>query len=188
MPNDDLSPAKQARRARILEAATHVFRAEGLRGATMERIASAAGMSKVTVYGYFSDKEAAFIAVAEHFAEKTTAAFEQVLLSDQPIVERIAQALFGKHLAMMQAVGGSPQARELIAATDQVTYAIFRTLDETLMTRVAEALRVAGYGDHAELSRLLVACSGGLLRQTKNADMLNADIRRIVTVMLKAGH
>lgn len=48
----------QARnRARILEAALEVFSEAGLRGATLDRIASAAGLSKPNLLYYFRSKE-----------------------------------------------------------------------------------------------------------------------------------
>jgi TetR/AcrR family transcriptional repressor of mexJK operon len=48
------------KRAAILEAAMGLFPARGYDGASMEAIAHAAGVSKLTVYSHFNDKEALF--------------------------------------------------------------------------------------------------------------------------------
>jgi TetR/AcrR family transcriptional repressor of mexJK operon len=48
------------KRASILEAAMSLFPARGYDGASMEAIAQAAGVSKLTVYSHFADKEALF--------------------------------------------------------------------------------------------------------------------------------
>jgi TetR/AcrR family transcriptional repressor of mexJK operon len=48
------------KRAAILEAAMGLFPARGYDGASMEAIAQAAGVSKLTVYSHFADKEALF--------------------------------------------------------------------------------------------------------------------------------
>ena len=47
----------------ILDAALEVFSAEGFRGATLDQIASAAGLSKPNVLYYFASKEAIYTAV-----------------------------------------------------------------------------------------------------------------------------
>ena len=62
--SDTLTPVRAARRARLVASAQAVFLRAGLKGATMEAIAQEAGVSKVTLYGYFCDKGAAFHAVA----------------------------------------------------------------------------------------------------------------------------
>lgn len=50
---------------RILEAALEVFSAEGFRGATLDRIAEAAGLSKPNLLYYFPSKEAIHVALLE---------------------------------------------------------------------------------------------------------------------------
>lgn len=50
----------QTRREEILEAAAAVFAEKGFHAATMERIATQAGIGKSTVYEYFSSKEELF--------------------------------------------------------------------------------------------------------------------------------
>lgn len=52
------------KRAAILEAAATVFLGGGYLGASMDDIAELAGVSKQTVYVYFSNKEALFVAMA----------------------------------------------------------------------------------------------------------------------------
>ncbi len=59
---DQSPPQKQTRiqrrnRARILEAALEVFSTEGYRGATLDQIAAAAGLSKPNILYYFDGKE-----------------------------------------------------------------------------------------------------------------------------------
>ncbi|MGE3306138.1 MAG: TetR/AcrR family transcriptional regulator, partial [Rhizobiaceae bacterium] len=48
---------QQEKRERILEAALEVFSAQGYRGATIDEIAVAAGMSKPNLLYYFRRKE-----------------------------------------------------------------------------------------------------------------------------------
>lgn len=53
-------------RARIIDAASRVFFAQGLTGASLEDIAHEAGVSRGAVYGHFKNKEAVFQAVFDH--------------------------------------------------------------------------------------------------------------------------
>jgi TetR/AcrR family transcriptional repressor of mexJK operon len=52
------------KRAAVLEAAAKVFLGGGYLGASMDEIAEMAGVSKQTVYTYFSNKDALFVAMA----------------------------------------------------------------------------------------------------------------------------
>jgi TetR/AcrR family transcriptional repressor of mexJK operon len=60
------------KRAAILSAASQLFLELGFERATVDRIAQAAGVSKLTVYSHFADKEGLFVALIaskcdEHF-------------------------------------------------------------------------------------------------------------------------
>lgn len=65
-------PKDMEKRAAILTAASQLILELGFERATVERIAAAAGVSKLTVYSHFADKEGLFVALieakcAEHF-------------------------------------------------------------------------------------------------------------------------
>lgn len=58
-------PKDPAKREAILEAAKHLFLTHGFTGTSMDAVASEAGVSKLTVYNHFSDKETLFTAAIE---------------------------------------------------------------------------------------------------------------------------
>lgn len=62
-PADDLTPASAAKRDAIIKAAARVFMASGYGAASMDQIASEAGVSKQTVYSHFGAKDALFEAI-----------------------------------------------------------------------------------------------------------------------------
>ena len=74
MPNSTPTRSNSDRadqtRARILEAATNEFSANGLAGARTERIAEAAGVNKALLYYYFRSKQELYNAALEEIAEK----------------------------------------------------------------------------------------------------------------------
>lgn len=53
-------PKDLGKRAAILDAAKRLFAQEGFAGTSMDQIAAEAGVSKLTVYSHFGDKEALF--------------------------------------------------------------------------------------------------------------------------------
>lgn len=71
----------EAKREAIVEAAAAVFLESGFEGASMTQIATRAGSSKRTLYGYFPSKEELFVAVAHsvaiQFMEPILARLEQ---------------------------------------------------------------------------------------------------------------
>jgi TetR/AcrR family transcriptional regulator, mexJK operon transcriptional repressor len=80
-------PKDALKREQILSAAERVFFAQGFSAATIERIAADAGVSKVTVYGHFGDKETLFEAVVAREVVQIKAAVAQ-LVTAQPSLEQ----------------------------------------------------------------------------------------------------
>ncbi|MDQ3494747.1 MAG: TetR/AcrR family transcriptional regulator [Pseudomonadota bacterium] len=62
-------PKDLAKRAAILAAAQRMFTAHGYDGASMDQIAAEAGVSKLTVYSHFGDKDALFAAAVRAVCE-----------------------------------------------------------------------------------------------------------------------
>ena len=72
-----------ARRAQLLDAATHAFSEFGYRGATTKAIAGEAGVAEALIYRYFPSKEALFIAVVERTATRLVHATRATLDANQ---------------------------------------------------------------------------------------------------------
>jgi len=58
-------PKDLEKRASILQAAKRLFTTLGFEGTSMDAIAAAAGVSKLTVYSHYQDKERLFVAAVE---------------------------------------------------------------------------------------------------------------------------
>lgn len=63
-------PKDLGKRAAILDAARQMFVALGYEGASMDQIAATAGVSKLTVYSHFGDKESLFAAAVKDHCEQ----------------------------------------------------------------------------------------------------------------------
>ena len=81
----------------ILEAARQLFTAHGYDGASMDQIAAEAGVSKLTVYSHYGDKETLFAEVVKSFCEQQLPASLFEPRPELPLRERllaIARAFF----------------------------------------------------------------------------------------------
>ncbi|RPE75767.1 TetR/AcrR family transcriptional regulator [Vulcaniibacterium tengchongense] len=68
-PSGPGRPKDMGKRAAILEAAKRMFTLHGYEGSSMDQIAAEAGVSKLTVYSHFGDKETLFAAAVESHCE-----------------------------------------------------------------------------------------------------------------------
>jgi len=92
----------------ILEAARRLFTTHGYDGASMDQIAAEAGVSKLTVYSHYGDKEALFSEVVKSFCEQQLPASLFEALPELPLRERllgIGRAFFAM-ISSPEAVAG----------------------------------------------------------------------------------
>lgn len=90
-------PKDPAKRAAILQAAKQLFAEQGFDGASMDLIARRAGVSKLTVYSHFGDKDGLLTAVVQAHCDQDLPAELFEPLPDVPLAERltdIAEAFF----------------------------------------------------------------------------------------------
>ncbi len=185
-PAPVLSPLKTARREKIIAAAERYFIGNGLRSATMEGIAASAGISKVTVYGYFDDKDQIFQAVAARLAERLLAAVRTELGKSGSIRTRIAAALIAKHGLVDDLLKVSPYAGELMAAKEHVAAAIMAELDGAIEALIAAeiARQYSDADSAAATARLLFGSALGIAGHCRSMQMAAGDIVRLVDAVL----
>ncbi|MGB3263489.1 MAG: TetR/AcrR family transcriptional regulator [Microcoleus sp.] len=86
----------------ILAGALQVFTTQGYAAASMDRIASAAGVSKPTLYRYFQDKEGLFIALTRELTQKRSRAILKLLsepnfqIPPDKVLHQIATVILGE--------------------------------------------------------------------------------------------
>jgi len=117
-------PKDLGKRAAILDAAKRMFIQHGFDGASMDQIAAAAGVSKLTVYSHFGDKEALFAAAVKSHCEQQlpSSLFERA--PGTPLRERLLtvahafyamitspEAIAGHRMLCTPQLAGSPLSR-----------------------------------------------------------------------------
>jgi TetR/AcrR family transcriptional repressor of mexJK operon len=111
-------PKDLGKRAAILEAAKRMFTTQGYDGASMDQIAAEAGVSKLTVYSHFGDKEALFAAAVRAHCEMGLPDTLFDIGADTPLRERLLQ-IARAFYAMVSAPEASAGHR--ILCTPQIT-------------------------------------------------------------------
>lgn len=101
-------PKDLGKRAAVLEAAKRMFTFHGFDGVSMDQIAAEAGVSKLTVYSHFGDKDRLFAEVVRAHCEQgmPTCLFEDG--QDAPLRERLTRIGLAFHAMIMtpEAIAG----------------------------------------------------------------------------------
>lgn len=82
-------PKDQEKRAAMIDAATALFFGQGFASTTLEAVAAAAGVSKVTLYGHFGDKGGLFVACIEAMAGRMEAAMQADAGAGRPLAQSL---------------------------------------------------------------------------------------------------
>jgi AcrR family transcriptional regulator len=117
-----LTPADLADfRGKLIAAATRIFAAKGREGFTMRELAAELGVSAMTPYRYFQDKDEILAAVRADAFDRFAQALEQAFAQDAPVGER--GAAVGQ--AYMRFAFGEPASYRLMfdmAQPDESAY------------------------------------------------------------------
>jgi AcrR family transcriptional regulator len=82
-----VSSTAQLKREQILQGAWQIFLQNGYEGTSMDRVAAAAGVSKITIYKHFQDKEGVFTALIEQVtAERFQRVFGDLDFDEPPAI------------------------------------------------------------------------------------------------------
>ena len=157
-------------RQRFLDAGTRVFARHGYAGASMERVAEEAGLSRAALYKHFANKEELFLAAAGSLHQDALDAAEVVAArarrSTVAPSKVILDVMLARHRRYAEQLGASPHAAELAEESSRRCGALVRSNQERFRTHLAEL--IAAYAAEGRL-RLKTGVSPAAL-----ADMLIA--------------
>lgn len=90
------SVAAQRKREQILQGALQIFLQRGYEGTSMDQVAATAGVSKITIYKHFQDKQGVFTALVEQVtAQRFHQVFGDLDFNQEPAIalRQLAQKL-----------------------------------------------------------------------------------------------
>lgn len=171
------------RRKRILDAAAELILRVGLRAATMEAIARAAGVAKPTLYNYFPDKDAVFAALIEGIVEAKLEAFSVGFAGSGSLATRLGEGLAGKCGVVADLLDGSPHANELLGEHNRLAQR-FASLDAAIAEQIVAELEKAGIADAAAVTEVLMAACYGILVKVPGGEATRAAVRVLCARMV----
>lgn len=173
------------RRQRIVDAARFLVLRNGLRATTMEAIAREARIAKPTLYGYFPDKDAVFLAIVEELVADLLAAFHAALKGEGDVVTRVTAALVAKFATVGALLEGSPHAAELYDEHDRSAGPYFREVERIVQSAIATELRAAGVKEPEALTRLLGGAAYGIGRKMGDMGEIKRSMRLLVERLVR---
>lgn len=176
------SPVRQEA---ILDAAQELILKLGLRGTSMEAIAARAGVAKPTLYAYFADKQAVFVALLDRMIAAWRSEFLDALAGEGDVIQRIAAALTAKNKAVWRLLAESPHADELYEEHDRGGAAQFAKLERELGDTIEHELTLAGVARARLIAQLLMATSYGIGRKAQSPAELGPALRLIAERLVR---
>lgn len=177
------------KRARIVDAATALFARYGVKRTSIDLLAAEAGIAKPTVYAYFEDKDAIFVAVAEHVCARLYADAKAAAEAPGTIEERLTAMLSAKHTSYWELVQASPHARELVDSQNALAAAIVEKADRAYVRLVSDVIAASelrpdriGLGATAA-ANLLVRATAGASHDATTAQSHRRHVAEIVRVL-----
>jgi AcrR family transcriptional regulator len=142
-------PVAATQRERILAASERLIAEKGCTGTTIEGIVKEAGVSSVTFYEHFADKEECFVAAFDQAVEELRAAIPAELSGPEQAPEALAALLEAidadpprARLCFVEAQQGGPLLRARYeAALDAVASELFDSLGQAIVGGLAWLLR-----------------------------------------------
>lgn len=161
-------PAPPTTAARIIEAATAEFFEYGYHGASLRRLADAAGIRSATLYYHFANKEQLLVAIMRYTLERLTEVVTAAIARAEPDALEQVSAAVRTHIryhverhrevflcdAELRALG--PEARAEIVARRDAYEAVFRDL----LGRAAQSGALDVFDVALVTRSLLTSCSG----------------------------
>lgn len=174
----DKAGANPARQMQLLEAAGTLFRTRGFRAVTMETVAAEAGVAKATLYAYFPDKTALFVAAADEAARRIAAALIGALNGPGTVDERLVGGMVARHALTFELVDGSPFAHELMGAKHSLARAAVDVHDKQMFAALEAVIREDPQlaPQATRLARLTFEVCIGLSACASTAERLSEDI------------
>ncbi|MED3647138.1 TetR/AcrR family transcriptional regulator [Halalkalibacterium halodurans] len=142
---DGFERRKQKKMEQIFTAAFSLMATYGYAKVSINEIATEARVSPATIFNYFGTKEKLYKATLDHWIEQQLSAYEEVLYSDRPFPEKVADIFvreakqlkaFAHHTSAKNGVDASPWQMILESSEEKV---------QTFFLKVIEIGKQEGY-------------------------------------------
>ncbi len=163
------------RRDQILQAALAVFARYGFKRASMEDVASEAGISRPALYQSYENKAAIFAALAVALGRASCDAAEAAWPVEAPFADGLAAAGLALHGLSWEALHASPHGAELMATNSALVGDVVAAVDSRMQALVqARLLPMVGPEMIQVQARAITAALHGLKAHARSFEDLAA--------------
>jgi AcrR family transcriptional regulator len=159
--------AESDKREAVLNAGRVLLLKQGFRATSMEAIAAEAGIAKATLYKYYGDKDAVFVALATELLLRVHEAFLDGLSAKGTLTSKVAEALTAKYMVLAEYMAGSAYADELLDVHHRLVGAQVQVAEEESAKALVAALRKGGVKEPERIAGILDAAAYGIHRKGK---------------------
>ena len=174
----------EIRRNQILDAGLALALKNGLRGTSMEALAREAGIAKPTLYSYFPNKDAVFVAVLQRIFEQLQQQVEKNLKEKGDLEFRISSALASKHKLISVLLEGSPHREEIYSEKSKIAAKEIEKFENWLQIQISLVLKESGRNWPQNYGQLLIACAEGIAQKSTSASQIGPATRLMVEKLL----
>lgn len=169
------------KRRLILDAALECFLDYGFRKTSLEDVASAAGISRSSIYGYFRNKDDLFLSTVERLVGGAHDRAGAVLGSDLEPREKLLAIVRAWVLEPMGRILASRHGAELMEAGHGISSDMVCGYEKRMTDLLAGVVGDAG------LAELMVLSIHGLKSDSPDIDVLEERLTRLVDLVLAKG-
>ena len=175
------------RRAPLLDAAAQIFLRYGFRKASMDDVATAAGLSRQALYLRFESKEELFREAVEHVLDSARLAAESALDASGRLEERLLSAFRALHATHFSHPSTAAHMGELMEASLAIIGPRIHSLQAPFLDHLARAFAAAGASarEARELADTLDAASQGIKHRASNLAEYEEQMTRVIRVLCR---
>jgi AcrR family transcriptional regulator len=181
-----ISERAAAKRQKVIEAASLVFRRHGFARTSMEAIAEAAGISRPSLYLVFANKEEAFAAAVDHMGELALDQLRQALPAFGTLQDKLAFICEQWAGRGYDRIKENPDARDLTDPALAPVRAVYGRLQGLLAELLADAVARSGLPETpGQVAGLLVAAMRGFKDFAADGDEVRRQVALQVALILR---
>lgn len=177
----------EAKRERILRAATTTFRRHGHARTSLDLIAQEAGMSRPAIYNFFDGKDALFTATVLFMGEEVVTRLRDGALALAGVRERLTFVCRDWAAGGYDRMQQNPDAKDLTDPSHPAVRQVYRMVEDLLTEIIADGRPGEEASSNAgALARLLVASMTGFKELASGRDELEALLGLQIDLVMRA--
>lgn len=177
-------------RDQIIEAATRVIARHGVKRATMNDVATEAGVARQTLYNIYANKDELLLAMIRHFATTSLAAIQSEAARAPSLGDKLDVYFLHSAIKPFEFMMSSPEAKDIIDGFNETartalnaTYDSYRAELQNMLTPYTRQIEAAGLTANDLAAYIFIGTKGAKSGAT-DRDHLEALLRTLKVMVV----